>query len=75
MCALPPAHSAQPRAAPRRHRRPSASEARTAKVAASAANDAPRARVQRPARAMMIPEHGCMSLERYKGLDKDWLNP
>lgn len=22
----------------------------------------------------MIPEHGCMSLKRYKGLDKDWLN-
>lgn len=55
-----PAHSAQPRAAPRRHRRPSASEARTAKVAASAANDAPRARGQ--------------ASKRYKGLCKDWLN-
>lgn len=43
-------------------------------VASNAANDAPRARVQRPTRAMMIPEHGCMSLKRYKGLDSDWLN-
>lgn len=74
MSAFPPAHSAQPRAAQSRRRRPSASEARTAKVAANAANDVPRARVQRPARAMMIPEHGCMSLKRYKGLSREWLN-